>query len=89
MQKALELQSADRVLISPSCRSTKWCSTSTIAWKTISRLCVARLPRHRLLGIAAGQARHLVNAEPVDALSAIVHRDRAHDRRPAAGWCAS
>ena len=31
VQKALEFKAADRVLICTSCRSTRWCSTSTIA----------------------------------------------------------
>ena len=46
----------------------------------VARLRVARLPRHRLPGSPLVKMDILVNGEPVDALSIIVHRESAYER---------
>ena len=59
VQKALEFKAADRVLI--SVRAAVQRGRARLlrqAEDHLARLCVARLPRHRLLGVAARQARH-------------------------------
>ena len=59
VQKALEFKTSDRVLISYELPFNEVVLDFYDRLKTISQgLRVARLPRHRLLGVAAGEARH-------------------------------
>ena len=81
VQKALEFKAADRVLISYELPFNEVVLDFYDKLKTISRG-YASLDYH-VTGYWASplvKLDILVNAEPVDALSIIVHRDRAYDR---------
>ena len=84
VQKALEYLTRRTACSSPtSCRSTRSCSTSTTAEDDLARLRVARLSRHRLLGVAAGEARH--PGQRRAGRRAVDHRAPRHGRAARAG----